>query len=187
MQRGQVADLRNVLKAKLIGFATKPEVGVRGGCVRCPGLVPLRGAGLEDTRSWVWKAQELVLEVGEGDEAREKWGDMERPEQQVGCVWRGGWRSSTEPSPPMCTEGQSRLTCTPFPPAPDLGSEAGGGMLSQISIASTIGGTFGVTFPQPALSVFLLKRDRGTWQVCVMGGRKGVPLTAAFPDNQGCS
>lgn len=72
-----------------------------------PGSGAPQGAGLEDTRSWVWEAQELVLEVGEGDEAVEKWGDTERPEQQVGCVWRGGWRSSTEPDPPVCMEGQS--------------------------------------------------------------------------------
>lgn len=47
------------------------------------------------------------------------------------------------------------------------------GALSWRGDAHPLGGKFGVLCLQQALRAFLLKRDRGTWQVCVVG--KGLP------------
>ena len=67
---------------------------------------------------------------------------------------------------------------SPFPSTPDPGPKAGEGMLAPhcTSLADAIGGKVGVQFPQRApLCPFLLKRDRGAWQV--RGG--GLPLLTA--------
>ena len=68
------------------------------------------------------------------------------------------------------------VICSPFPSSPGPGPTAGEGMLPTVPVLNAIGGKVDVQFPQRAPPCpFLLKRDRGTWQV--RGG--GLPLLTA--------
>ena len=131
----------------------------------------------------VWGDQELILEVEDGDEARVMW----RVQSSKGvCVETRSEAKGQNPALlaplQMCQEVQTQpgwgIICSPFPSTPDPGPKAGEGMLAPhcTSLADAIGGKVGVQFPQRApLCPFLLKRDRGAWQV--RGG--GLPLLTA--------
>lgn len=142
-------------RADRICRQTKGWCKRRVGCHQAPG--PLSEMGQE---AWVQgrpgaacgKPRGLTLEVGWG--ARQEWD---------GVIWRiqsGRWAVCgeeaggpwTEPSPPMCGEGQMKPGLSPS--LPSLRS----GALSWRGDAHPLGGKFGVLFLQQALRAFLLKR-----------------------------
>lgn len=106
-----------------------------------------------------------------GGEAGVGWGDMENPERQVGCVWRGGWRSMDRAQPPNVWGGADEAWTVNYMSSslPSLRS----GALSWRGDAHPLGGKFGVLFLQQALRAFLLKRTEAPGR-CVWW-RRGSP------------
>ena len=91
----EVTSLKKFLKAELVGFTAKPEVGVRGE----EGGADAGGWGVEVGQ--VWGDQELILEVKEGNEARVMW----RVQSSKGVgVWRRGCPACPPPNVPGGTD-----------------------------------------------------------------------------------